>query len=87
MTLWRPLVGRYETRRPRKLPALDGGGIRGVLTLEVLVKMERLLAQATGRGADFRLGDFFDYIAGTSTGAVITAGLARNMAAEELLDF
>jgi patatin-like phospholipase/acyl hydrolase len=87
MSLWGPLADRYEVERPRKLLALDGGGIRGILTLEVLDRMERLLAQATGKGADFRLCDFFDYVAGTSTGAVIAAGLARGMSTRELLDF
>jgi hypothetical protein len=73
--------------RPHRMLALDGGGIRGLITLEVLARMESLLAQATGRGKDFRLCDFFDYIAGTSTGAIIAAGLARGMSVGELLDF
>jgi hypothetical protein len=87
MSVWGPLAERYETERPRKLLALDGGGIRGILTLEVLAKMESLLATATGRGSAFRLSEFFDYIAGTSTGAIIAAGLARGMSAQELLTF
>jgi patatin-like phospholipase/acyl hydrolase len=81
MSLWGPLAERYETERPRKLLALDGGGIRGVLTLEVLIKIEEMLAEATGQGKEFRLCDFFDYIGGTSTGAIIAAGLARGMSA------
>ncbi|HEX8422577.1 MAG TPA: patatin-like phospholipase family protein [Pyrinomonadaceae bacterium] len=88
MSLWGHLEERFGGEpRPRKLLALDGGGIRGVLTLEVLVRMEELLADATGRGAEFRLCDFFDYIGGTSTGAIIAAGLARGMSARELLEF
>ena len=76
-----------NANRPHRMLALDGGGIRGLLTLEVLARMESLLAEATGRGKDFRLCDFFDYIAGTSTGAIIAAGLARGMSVAELLDF
>src|SRR5262245_10761898 len=87
MSVWGPLADRYEGEQTRKLLALDGGGIRGIITLEVLVAMERMLAAATGRGAAFRLCDFFDYIGGTSTGAIIAAGLARGMSASELLDF
>jgi len=87
MSVWGPLAERYETERPRKLLALDGGGIRGIMTLEVLAKIESLLAQATGKGSAFRLCQFFDYIAGTSTGAIIAAGLARGMSAQELLTF
>lgn len=87
MSIWGHLAERYETERPRKLLALDGGGIRGILTLEVLAKIESLLAQATGKGSAFRLCDFFDYIAGTSTGAIIAAGLACGMSTQELLTF
>jgi hypothetical protein len=81
------LALRLSPDTPKKLLALDGGGIRGALTLEVLIKMEALLAQATGRGAAFRLCQFFDYIGGTSTGAIIAAALARGMAATEVLKF
>jgi hypothetical protein len=87
MTEWASLPERYKDERPRKLLALDGGGFRGVITLEILIKMERMLAEATGKGKDFRLCDFFDYIGGTSTGAIIAAGLARGLSAEELLNF
>lgn len=77
----------YDHSRPRKLLALDGGGIRGALTLEVLVKIEAMLAQKIGKGKDFRLCHFFDYIGGTSTGAIIATALARGMAATEVLQF
>src|SRR5918911_2901273 len=69
---------------PKKLLAIDGGGIRGVLALEVLAEIERQL----GRGqAEFRLAHYFDYIAGTSTGGIIAAGLAMGMSVREILDF
>jgi patatin-like phospholipase/acyl hydrolase len=87
MSLWGPLENRYSTNRPRKLLALDGGGIRGVLTLQVLIRMEELLREKSGQGDNFRLCNFFDYIGGTSTGAIIAAGLARGMSAQELADF
>jgi uncharacterized protein len=77
--LWGPLAARYSAPGPRKMLALDGGGIRGVLTLGILKAIE----QQVGR----RLGDYFDYIAGTSTGAIIAAGLARGMSVDELIGF
>lgn len=84
---WGPLAERYyETSRPRKILSLDGGGIRGVLTLEILLELETQL-KASFRKDDFRLSDFFDYIGGTSTGAIIAAGLARGMSVSELLQF
>lgn len=87
MSLWGPLEDRYATKRPRKLLALDGGGIRGVLTLQVLIRMEELLREHSGQGDAFRLCNYFDYIGGTSTGAIIAAGLARGMSAKDLSDF
>ncbi|GAA4539355.1 hypothetical protein GCM10023161_18860 [Mycobacterium paraffinicum] len=71
---------------PKKLLALDGGGIRGVITLEVLLRLESTLAEQLGAGDDFLLGDYFDYIGGTSTGAVIATGLAKGLRVQQLLD-
>ena len=87
MSLWGPLEDRYKKKSPRKLLTLDGGGIRGMLTLQVLIRMEELLREHSGQGDNFRLCNFFDYIGGTSTGAIIAAGLARGMSAKELSDF
>ena len=87
MSLWGHLENRYNTQRPRKLLALDGGGIRGVLTLQVLIKMEAMLAEKSGQGEDFRLCNYFDYIGGTSTGAIIAAGLAIGKSAKFLSEF
>lgn len=87
MSLWGHLENRYDTQRPRKLLALDGGGIRGVLTLQVLIKMEDLLREQSGQGENFRLCNYFDYIGGTSTGAIIAAGLAIGKSAEFLSKF
>jgi hypothetical protein len=75
---------RVDALGPKKLLALDGGGIRGVLSLEVLDAMERLLRVETGAGPEFVLADYFDYVAGTSTGAIIAAGLANGMSVSEL---
>ena len=87
MNPWGPLASRFGTERPRRLLALDGGGIRGVLTLEILAEIEKQLRELTGGSESFRLSDFFDYIGGTSTGAIMAAGLARGMSVTELLEF
>ena len=89
MNVWGKLASRYQDREndQHKLLALDGGGIRGILTLEVLARLEALLAEATGGGTACRLCHFIDDVGGTSTGAIIAAGLARGMSARELLHF
>jgi hypothetical protein len=86
-TNWGHLAERYRTPRPRKLLALDGGGIRGILTLEILRELEQQLRVELGQGASFRLCDYFDYVGGTSTGAIIAAGIACGMSVEELSAF
>jgi uncharacterized protein len=87
MSVWGPLADRYENVRPRKILSLDGGGIRGVLTLEILLEIENQLKNELQKDNSFRLSDFFDYIGGTSTGAIIAAGLSMGMSVEELLKF
>jgi patatin-like phospholipase/acyl hydrolase len=85
MSRWGPLHDRYHAAGPRKILALDGGGIRGILTLEILARIEAVIREKTGE--ETLLGDWFDYIGGTSTGAIIAAGLARGMSVAELLEF
>ena len=63
------LADKIKSIGPKKILALDGGGIRGLITVEVLAEIERQLRG--DRGDAFRLADEFDYIAGTSTGAII----------------
>ncbi|OBH07193.1 MULTISPECIES: patatin-like phospholipase family protein [unclassified Mycobacterium] len=77
---------RVSSPGPKKLLALDGGGVRGVITLEILRRLESMLAEHLCVGDDFVLGDYFDYIGGTSTGAMIAAGLAKGLHAGQLLE-
>jgi Patatin-like phospholipase len=57
---------RRETPGPaKKLLALDGGGIRGALSLEILAALESQLRARYG--SQLVLADYFDYIGGTST--------------------
>jgi len=51
----------------KRILAIDGGGVRGVLALEILREVERLVAERHGK----QLHEYFDLIAGTSTGAII----------------
>lgn len=69
---------------PKRILALDGGGLRGVLTLGMLREIETLLRARHGDDPDFRLCDYFDLIAGTSTGAIIAAALSLGMGVDEV---
>jgi hypothetical protein len=84
------LLQRLRAPGPKRILALDGGGIRGALTLGYLKRVEAILRTRHER-PDLRLCDYFDLIGGTSTGAILAAGLAIGMTAEQLeklyLDF
>ncbi|KAH9663507.1 Patatin-like protein 3 [Citrus sinensis] len=53
--------------------SIDGGGIRGIIPGVILACLESQLQELDGQ--DARLADYFDVIAGTSTGGLITAML------------
>jgi patatin-like phospholipase/acyl hydrolase len=80
------LSDRLEPKDTRKLLAIDGGGIRGVLSLLILARIESLLITESG-DPDYRLADYFDYVAGTSTGGIVAAGVAMGMSAADILAF
>jgi uncharacterized protein len=58
--------------------SVDGGGIRGIIPATVLVALE----QQMGKPAR----ECFDFLAGTSTGALIAAALAGGLPATRILD-
>lgn len=70
----------------KKLLACDGGGIRGMLSLEILGGIETMLRKETGV-PDLVLADFFDYVAGTSTGAIIATCISRGMTVDAIKKF
>jgi hypothetical protein len=71
---------------PKRILALDGGGLRGILTLAMLLEVEAILKQRHGDSDQFRLCHYFDLIAGTSTGAIIAAALAQGMSVSEIIE-
>src|ERR1700688_4402869 len=80
------LQERISNNGQKKLLALDGGGIRGVITLEILANIERLLRERD-ENANLVLADYFDYIAGTSTGAIIATCVSLGMTVEAIREF
>lgn len=70
--------------KPKRMLTLDGGGLRGVLTLGFLARIEDVLRGRHGGNPEFRLSDYFDLIAGTSTGAIIATALAQGWSVGEI---
>jgi hypothetical protein len=71
----------------KRLLALDGGGIRGLITVEILAGLEQMLREQLKRGPEFRLADYFHYVAGTSTGAIIATCISLGMSVEQIRAF
>ncbi len=65
-----------------KILTLDGGGIRGVLSATILKQVETTLQNQKGQ----KLHEYFDLVSGTSTGSILTAGIACQMSAQKMID-
>lgn len=80
-------TGTRRSRRPQqpwednefRILSIDGGGIRGILPATILELCERSFL----RGGS--AGDYFDMIAGTSTGGIIALGLGKGEPASDIL--
>jgi hypothetical protein len=70
---------------PKRILALDGGGVKGILTLGMLKSLEAELRRRSGR-RDLVLSDYYDLIGGTSTGAIIASGLALGLSVEDMIE-
>jgi uncharacterized protein len=80
-----PVLQRLRAPGPKRILALDGGGIRGADTLGFLVQLEAHLRRRH-QNPNLLLRDYFDLIGGTSTGSIIAASLAIGMNAQDILD-
>lgn len=67
----------------KRILAIDGGGIRGIFSLQILRRLEWLLRQRAG-SPTLVLGDVFDCFAGTSTGAIIATCLCWGMTVDSI---
>ena len=70
---------------PKRILSLDGGGVRGAATIAFLERIEALIEEIEGHPV--RLGDWFDLIGGTSTGAIIATALALGYRVSEIRTF
>lgn len=57
--------------RKVRILSIDGGGIRGIISATIINYLEEAIQQQTGN-QEARLCDYFDLIAGTSTGGILT---------------
>jgi uncharacterized protein len=80
------LETRIAASGPKKLLAIDGGGIRGLIALEFLSRIETLLRDKLGR-SDLVLADYFDYVGGTSTGAIIATFISLGFSTDKIREF
>lgn len=62
-----------------RILSIDGGGIKGVFAASFLASLEDNL--------QFPIHEYFDLIAGTSTGGIIALGLGFGRSAKELVNF
>lgn len=64
---------------PFRILSLDGGGVRGVIGAKILAEIEQQVNQP--------LNEYFNLIAGTSTGAILGATIAKGCRSEEIVQF
>ena len=62
---------RDMMRKYFKILAIDGGGVRGMLPAMIIAEIEKRLRHITGK-EDSYIADYFDLIAGTSTGGILS---------------
>ncbi len=80
------LIDRMQSDTPKKILACDGGGIRGLISVEILAKLEADLRAARNEPG-LVLADFFDFVCGTSTGAMVAACISAGMSMDEIRSF
>jgi hypothetical protein len=78
-------ISPISPTRPHRLLSIDGGGLCGLIPAQALMLIEQQLNDLTGDPQP--LCNRFDLIGGTSTGAILAAGIALGMSAKELRDF
>ncbi len=80
------LIARIDSAGPKKILTCDGGGILGLISVEILAKIEADLRTKLKK-PDLVLADWFDFVCGTSTGAIIAACIATGMSMDQIREF
>ena len=66
-------------KKPFKILCIDGGGIKGLFSAQVLAEFEEAFKTKTS--------DHFDLVCGTSTGGIIALGVAAGIPMSQVVDF
>ena len=74
-----------DKNTPKRILALDGGGIRGILTLGYLKHIQTLLRKRHVN-EKLVLSDYYDLIGGTSTGAIIATCLVLGYDVDRIIE-
>lgn len=80
------VLTRMKSAGPKKILACDGGGILGLMSVEILAKLESDLRSRFDK-PDLVLADYFDFVCGTSTGAIIASCISTGMSTEQIRKF
>lgn len=80
------LEKRIKAPGPKKILSCDGGGILGLMSVEILARLESDLRTELGK-PDLLLCDYFDFVCGTSTGAIVAACISAGMSTEQIRGF
>lgn len=68
-----------QEKKKFKILCIDGGGIKGLYSAQVLAKFEESF--------NTRLSDHFDLICGTSTGGIIALGVSAKIPMKDVVEF
>lgn len=66
-------------KHPFKILCIDGGGIKGLFSAQILAKFEEVY--------DTKISEQFDLICGTSTGGIIALAASANISMSDVVNF
>ncbi|BDU67589.1 MAG: hypothetical protein TYPL_2420 [Candidatus Tyloplasma litorale] len=73
MAIW-----NIKEKRKYRILSIDGGGMKGIFTAYALWRLEEEY--------NIKIIDYFDFIVGTSTGALISAGILSGISGKEIYE-
>ena len=66
-------------KHPFKILCIDGGGIKGLFSAQILANFEEVY--------DTKISEQFDLICGTSTGGIIALAASANISMSDVVNF